>query len=286
MSGWRPSRAKTSSSSTLPAVPAVAAPRERARAAAGAARSGARARRRQEELRDGEIRVPARLQWRLEEAIPTRGATRGFLGDVLFSDRHRHGPRRGQGGRFRRIEGRRAVRFPGDGRLQADADQLTRLTGAVARRAADGPVARADSRHLLGDQRHVRQAVDRASATGADPLQGYGGRVYGLDHPTLGASPIANAITLAEAVPAGARLHLLTHSRGGLVAEVLAASRRPADTFAPFTPKPHAEQREELRALAKLVRTSTSRSSASSAWPAPRAERCWPRSGSMPTSRW
>ena len=47
-------------------------------------------------------------------------------------------------------------------------------------------------------------------------------RVYALDHPTLGASPIANAITLAEAAPKGARLHLLTHSRGGLVAEVLA----------------------------------------------------------------
>ena len=47
-------------------------------------------------------------------------------------------------------------------------------------------------------------------------------RVYALDHPTLGASPIANAITLAEAAPEGARLHLLTHSRGGLVAEVLA----------------------------------------------------------------
>src|SRR5205085_2290757 len=50
----------------------------------------------------------------------------------------------------------------------------------------------------------------------------YGNSVYGLDHPTLGASPIANAITLAEAAPEGARLHLLTHSRGGLVGEVLA----------------------------------------------------------------
>ena len=50
----------------------------------------------------------------------------------------------------------------------------------------------------------------------------YGGRVYALDHPTLGASPIANALTLVQALPQGARLHLATHSRGGLVAEVLA----------------------------------------------------------------
>ena len=52
----------------------------------------------------------------------------------------------------------------------------------------------------------------------------YGNRVYALDHPTLGASPIANALTLVQHLPKGARLHLLTHSRGGLVAEVLALS--------------------------------------------------------------
>ena len=31
----------------------------------------------------------------------------------------------------------------------------------------------------------------------------YGGRVYALDHPTLGASPIANALTLVRALPQG-----------------------------------------------------------------------------------
>ena len=46
--------------------------------------------------------------------------------------------------------------------------------------------------------------------------------VYALDHATLGASPIDNALTLARALPAGTDVHLLTHSRGGLVAEVLA----------------------------------------------------------------
>ncbi|MBC5785546.1 CHAT domain-containing protein [Ramlibacter sp. USB13] len=50
----------------------------------------------------------------------------------------------------------------------------------------------------------------------------YGEHVYAFDHPTLGASPVANALALAKALPAGTRLHLLTHSRGGLVAEVLA----------------------------------------------------------------
>jgi hypothetical protein len=50
----------------------------------------------------------------------------------------------------------------------------------------------------------------------------YGNRVYGLEHETLGASPIENALALVEAMPQGASLALLTHSRGGLVAEVLA----------------------------------------------------------------
>ncbi len=83
----------------------------------------------------------------------------------------------------------------------------------------------------------------------------YGDRVYGLDHPTLGVSPIANALTLAEALPAGAQLHLLTHSRGGLVAEVLArVCANPADGFVEFAGKGYATQRQQLRTLAALVK--------------------------------
>ncbi|MFN7631629.1 MAG: CHAT domain-containing protein [Cyanobacteriota bacterium] len=53
-------------------------------------------------------------------------------------------------------------------------------------------------------------------------FQHYNDRVYALDHATLGRSPIENALTLARACPKGTVLHLITHSRGGLVAEVLA----------------------------------------------------------------
>jgi len=61
----------------------------------------------------------------------------------------------------------------------------------------------------------------------------YGRRVYGLEHKTLGESPIANALLLANSLPSGARLHLLTHSRGGLVAEVLARASAPSWTDPP-----------------------------------------------------
>ncbi|SAL86430.1 hypothetical protein AWB68_08025 [Caballeronia choica] len=50
----------------------------------------------------------------------------------------------------------------------------------------------------------------------------YGDSVYALDHPTLGVSPIQNALTLVRALKGNNRLHLVTQSRAGLVAEVLA----------------------------------------------------------------
>jgi len=58
----------------------------------------------------------------------------------------------------------------------------------------------------------------------------YPDRVFALDHKTLTESPIQNAIALAEALPQGARVHLVTHSRGGLVADLLSRAQRwPAD---------------------------------------------------------
>ena len=47
------------------------------------------------------------------------------------------------------------------------------------------------------------------------------GGLYGFEHHTLSASPIDNALMLAQALPAGARVSLVSHSRGGLVADLL-----------------------------------------------------------------
>ena len=52
----------------------------------------------------------------------------------------------------------------------------------------------------------------------------YGDRIFALEHRTLSESPIANALALARRLPDGAELHLVSHSRGGLVGEVLALS--------------------------------------------------------------
>ncbi|HJV62811.1 MAG TPA: CHAT domain-containing protein, partial [Albitalea sp.] len=49
----------------------------------------------------------------------------------------------------------------------------------------------------------------------------YGDRVLAFEHRSLSESPADNALQLARALPAGATVHLLTHSRGGLVGDLL-----------------------------------------------------------------
>jgi len=49
----------------------------------------------------------------------------------------------------------------------------------------------------------------------------YGNSVFAFEHATLSKSPIQNALDLASLLPEKARLHLVSHSRGGLVGELL-----------------------------------------------------------------
>lgn len=63
-------------------------------------------------------------------------------------------------------------------------------------------------------------------------LEAHPGGVFALQHKTLTVSPIDNALDLAIKLPKGARVHLVTHSRGGLVGELLA--RGMPDAGEPF----------------------------------------------------
>ncbi|PIU31183.1 MAG: hypothetical protein COT06_09510 [Syntrophobacteraceae bacterium CG07_land_8_20_14_0_80_61_8] len=54
----------------------------------------------------------------------------------------------------------------------------------------------------------------------------YGPRLYALEHRSLTESPVANALDLVRTLPKGARLHLVSHSRGGMVGELLARANR------------------------------------------------------------
>lgn len=46
-------------------------------------------------------------------------------------------------------------------------------------------------------------------------------RIYGFEHKTLSRSPIENALAVAERLPASANLYLVSHSRGGLIGDLL-----------------------------------------------------------------
>ncbi|MEP7254272.1 MAG: CHAT domain-containing protein [Ferruginibacter sp.] len=50
----------------------------------------------------------------------------------------------------------------------------------------------------------------------------YGGNIFGLQHETMTKSPIQNVINVFKELPAACTLHVITHSRGGLVGDVLA----------------------------------------------------------------
>jgi tetratricopeptide (TPR) repeat protein len=62
----------------------------------------------------------------------------------------------------------------------------------------------------------------------------YQARAFTLEHHTLSLSPAQNALDLARLLPRGSRLHLVTHSRGGLVGELLGLAALPDAALAPF----------------------------------------------------
>ncbi|MFK8014096.1 MAG: CHAT domain-containing protein [Gammaproteobacteria bacterium] len=60
----------------------------------------------------------------------------------------------------------------------------------------------------------------------------YDGRVYAFEHRTLTKSPLENAVEFLNAMPADANLHLVTHSRGGLIGDLIAHGRVDGAVFA------------------------------------------------------
>jgi CHAT domain-containing protein len=213
-----------------------------------------------------EIEVPAQLGWKglEEQAASVRGATRGRLGDVLLSAIDVvTGLLREPAAKFSAekigamVDGQVE---PGVYALRADAFEapLKGTAQPLARIKPAGPAGApllvmlhgtfSETQGTFGKLwKHHPQKV-------RDLFARYEQRVYALDHPTLAASPIDNALMLARAMPDGARVHLLTHSRGGLVAEVLArvcaGTELDAESLEPFKDAKYKAQRDTLRQLA------------------------------------
>ena len=178
-----------------------------------------------------EVTVPAQLSWPgLDSpAANARGVSRGWVGTVLLElVEVITGPLRATAQDFaadqivQRVDDQVV-----EGVYALKADALVRLKGeprqGTMAAAADGGALLVFLHGTFSDTPGTfgklwQQHPQRVRAL----FRHYSDRVYALDHATLGKSPIANAYTLALACPPGARLHLVTHSRGGLVAEVLA----------------------------------------------------------------
>jgi len=102
----------------------------------------------------------------------------------------------------------------------------------------------------------------------------FSGGIYAFEHRSLSQSPIENALALVQALPPGARISLVSHSRGGLVADLLClgdfdplidgyayafegtgdADPEEARRVIAELATAHAQQRAELRALGTLLR--------------------------------
>jgi CHAT domain-containing protein len=212
---------------------------------------------------NGDVEVPAQLGWPGLEAQGTRGNTRGWMGQALLSGfQVLTGVAADAGAKLVVAAATKKV----DGKVDAgiyrlSADALEPLKGSG--RKLDPVPAASDGGPMLvlvhGTFSDTVGTFGKLwtlhNATVRHLFASYGDRVYGFDHPTLGASPIANALTLVRAMPAGARIHLATHSRGGLIAEVLvrACSGAPlaSTVLASFAGDAYAEHRNDLRALVK-----------------------------------
>ena len=225
------------------------------------AQDGARAR----GSSDESTPVPFRLQWSgIDDGVATR-STRGSFGDAIVSAFHVvTDVFKGPAADFTATKIVQKVDAQVvDGVYELDPKSLPVLKDKGARldqlpaKSADGPALVL----LHGTFSSTQGTFQKLWANHPGHLDTlfryYGNRVYALDHSTLGKSPIENALTLVSALRPGTRLHLVSHSRGGLVAEVLAkvcanpaVGQRDRETFAGNDYK---DQLEALKELTRLV---------------------------------
>jgi len=139
----------------------------------------------------------------------------------------------------------------GGGTLAA-ADRLRRDDPRLAEAARTGPLLvfiHGTGSHTVGSFGDLRSSA--GAADWAPIAQRYGERVFGFEHRTFSESPIDNALALAEILPAGTRLALVTHSRGGLVGDLLSLGGLDAALIAEYRRPPAAavEESPEEQAL-------------------------------------
>jgi CHAT domain-containing protein len=82
-----------------------------------------------------------------------------------------------------------------------------------------------------------------------DLTRRYEGRILALEHPTFSVSPAQNALDLLQLLPDNVTLHVLTHSRGGLVGELLGLGDLASDQLDAFSGRPDRDLLHDLSGL-------------------------------------
>ncbi|MBN3751481.1 CHAT domain-containing protein [Paraburkholderia sp. Tr-20389] len=222
-----------------------------------------------------DVRVPSQLQWRgLQRAGVASGTQqRGLLKDVLCASVQIFRPTSQTGANTGPLAGALARKVidhfddridPGLHRLMLASlgplSDATRVDTVSLTAGSSQPVlvllhgTFSDTNGTFGKlwSEHAAQ-VKRL-------FDQYRNGVYALEHPTLGVSPIANALALVKTMPKGARMHLLSHSRGGLIAEVLARAcsgiNLSDSDLAPFAKADGADDLRDLKELIQVVRSN------------------------------
>ena len=137
---------------------------------------------------------------------------------------------RERGGQLLQCVPQSAAAFKAPDRLDGPAPVLVFLHGTAS--STDGSFG--GLWEAVGANRVLR--IENPGARINDLFQAYQGRVLAFEHRSLSESPITNALALmqqlATIVPGGAELHFVSHSRGGLIGELLCRGMR--DGGAPF----------------------------------------------------
>lgn len=147
--------------------------------------------------------------------------------------------------------------YPWCGGAIAEGDRLTdddpRLTGLAERPAL--VFIHGTGSHTLGGFGALP-----GSKAWADLQQQFGEHIYGFEHRTFSESPVDNALQLVTVLPRGARLHLVTHSRGGLVGDLLCLDTSPGNSpaldglIADFNRRPRPDEAAREQADPALAR--------------------------------
>jgi len=174
-----------------------------------------------------------------------------------------------------------AIGFAEDFFLERAAEPAARMAARELVRRVEGTLKAEPGLYSLPDPLTLGDRMDSGSLAGQQPIllfihgtasstQGSFGefagtaewermrsrfpqRMVALEHNTLSVSPVRNAIEAARALPDGAVLNLVSHSRGGLVGELLCVGDISAKQLEEFS-KERAADQAELRELIEILR--------------------------------